>query len=55
MGTLSLANIAPFVESFNCARSAAVDILQVIERKSKLDPLSQDGLRPTTVTGHLGK
>ncbi|KAA0184394.1 hypothetical protein HAZT_HAZT005360 [Hyalella azteca] len=53
MGALSLANIAPFVESFNCARSAAVDIFEVIERKSKLDPLSQDGLRPTTVTGHL--
>ncbi|KAF2360286.1 ABC transporter-like [Trinorchestia longiramus] len=53
MGTISLGNSALALEVITLARVSAVDIFEILKRKSKLDPMSTEGLKPQIVNGDL--
>lgn len=44
---------SPHIEAFSTAKSAAANVFSIIDRESKIDSLSQDGLRPTSISGNI--
>ena len=53
IGSFSLGNVAPNVQAFTTAMAAASKIYATIDRKSPLDPDSEDGKKPDTVDGNV--
>ncbi|KAK7110228.1 ATP-dependent translocase ABCB1-like isoform X2 [Littorina saxatilis] len=53
IGAFSLGNASPSMESFNSARGAAYVIFKLIDTKSKIDNMMEEGKRPDTVRGVL--
>ncbi|KAL8602924.1 hypothetical protein ACOMHN_062619 [Nucella lapillus] len=51
IGAFSLGNASPSIQSFNSARGAAYIVFQLIDMKSKIDNMMEEGKRPDTVTG----
>ncbi|TVY82955.1 Leptomycin B resistance protein pmd1 [Lachnellula suecica] len=45
--------IAPQVTTFTNAAAAASELFEVIDKPSQLDPLSEDGIKPSTCNGHI--
>ncbi|XP_055919170.1 multidrug resistance protein homolog 49-like [Eupeodes corollae] len=43
----------PYLESFGAAKSAAKSIFSIIDRKTDIDPCSEDGLKPVELRGHI--
>ncbi|XP_062514381.1 ATP-dependent translocase ABCB1-like [Corticium candelabrum] len=50
IGAFALGHAAPSVETINTARGAAVSVFQIMDRKSQIDPLSDEGLNPPEET-----
>jgi ABC-type multidrug transport system fused ATPase/permease subunit len=46
IGAFALGHAAPNVETINVARGAALRVFETIDRKSEIDPLSDEGLKP---------
>lgn len=44
---------SPHIESFATAKSAAANVFSVIDRESRIDSLSPDGLRPSSISGNI--
>lgn len=44
---------SPHIEAFSAAKSAATSVFSVIDRDSRIDSLSQDGLRPSSISGNI--
>ena len=44
IGAENISRTGPFVEAFSSARGAAESIFNVIDRKSKIDAMSNDGI-----------
>ncbi|KAK2746070.1 multidrug-resistance transporter mdr5 [Myotisia sp. PD_48] len=53
IGTSSLTMIAPSIGEFTKAGAAAHDVLTMIARESKIDSMSDEGLKPESVEGGL--
>ncbi|KAF8852381.1 ABC transporter-like protein [Acephala macrosclerotiorum] len=53
IGAFSLGNVAPNVQAFNTAVSAAAEIFATIDRQSPLDPESDQGEKPDAIEGSL--
>jgi len=49
----SLGMMAPSIMSLSLGRGAAYEIFQIIDRKSKIDSLSTEGLKPETCQGNI--
>ncbi len=49
----SLTQLAPNILTFTSATSAAAVLFKCIDRKSEIDPLSDEGERPKTIDGHI--
>lgn len=54
MGAMNVGQTAPYVEAFSVARGAAATIFNIVERKSAIDPASQEGEKPGSITGTIG-
>ncbi|ODH50009.1 hypothetical protein GX48_03813 [Paracoccidioides brasiliensis] len=48
-----LTQMAPHVIAFSKGASAASELFRTIDRDSKIDPLSEDGLRPNELNGNI--
>jgi len=53
IGGFQIGQAAPYVESFNIARSAAGAVYRVIERDSEIDSSSTTGDSPKSITGNI--
>jgi ATP-binding cassette subfamily B (MDR/TAP) protein 1 len=53
MGAMALGQAGPNMSAFAAGRGAAVGVFKVLDRVSAIDSLSEDGLRPETVTGRI--
>ncbi|CAL4223375.1 unnamed protein product, partial [Meganyctiphanes norvegica] len=53
MGAMNLGQSAPYLEAFNVARGAASTIFDVVQRKSQIDPTSDEGSRPISIKGNI--
>ena len=53
MGTSSLTAIAPAIGEFTKAALAAKSVLQLIAQEPRIDPISQEGIHPESVRGHI--
>ncbi|TMW60933.1 hypothetical protein Poli38472_000975 [Pythium oligandrum] len=53
MGGMALGQAGPSVQAMFSARAAAYDVFAVINRKSLIDPLSEDGKKLNSVTGRI--
>ncbi|KOS45616.1 hypothetical protein ACN38_g3465 [Penicillium nordicum] len=53
VGATSLTTIMPHLIDFVRAASAAAELFQLMDRKSKIDPFDDSGERPTDVVGYL--
>ena len=53
IGIISMTLIVPAIGEVAKASAAAQGLFEIIDRKSKIDPLDHSGEKPTTVTGHL--
>ncbi|KAF7192503.1 Sophorolipid transporter, partial [Pseudocercospora fuligena] len=51
VGSSAITNLTPHILQFTRAGSAAAELFQTIDRTSDIDPLSTDGLMPTTTKG----
>lgn len=49
----SLTQLAPNFITFTSAVSAAATLFKAIDRESEIDPLSEEGVRPETIEGHI--
>ncbi|KAL8871210.1 MAG: hypothetical protein Q9174_002912 [Haloplaca sp. 1 TL-2023] len=49
----SVSLLAPQLQSFSTAASAAAELFAVIDRESELDPLDEAGKSPSTCQGHI--
>lgn len=49
----SLTQLAPNIITFTSATSAAAVMFRAIDRKSEINPLSEDGLRPESIEGRI--
>ena len=49
----SVSLLAPQLQSFSTAASAAAELFSVIDRESELDPLDQAGVSPSKCQGHI--
>ncbi|KAL8842382.1 MAG: hypothetical protein Q9176_002771 [Flavoplaca citrina] len=49
----SVSLLAPQLQSFSTAASAAAELFSVIDRDSELDPLDQAGISPSTCQGYI--
>lgn len=48
VGAVNLANISPLLSVLDNACAAAANVFRVIDRKSKIDPMSDEGLMPNS-------
>lgn len=53
IGAMSLGQAAPAFSAFSVAMGAAPRVYEIIDRKSAIDPLSDDGDQPSSVNGSL--
>ncbi|TMW58939.1 hypothetical protein Poli38472_007084 [Pythium oligandrum] len=53
MGAMAIGQVAPGVEAFTSARTAAYDMIQIINRPSPIDPFSLDGKKLGKVIGQI--
>lgn len=53
LAATAMTTIAPQILVITKASSAAEELFQTIDRKSEIDPLSEDGVVPTTCTGDI--
>ncbi|XP_049809966.1 ATP-dependent translocase ABCB1-like isoform X1 [Schistocerca nitens] len=53
MGSWMFGMSSPFIEAFSTARGAAAKVFAVIDRKSPIDSLSEEGERPSDVNGDV--
>ncbi|KXN70088.1 multidrug resistance protein 1 [Conidiobolus coronatus NRRL 28638] len=53
MGSYALSSIGPYVQSVMKAQGAAAKLYQCIDRKSKIDPIADTGLKPAVVRGEI--
>ncbi|KAL4796601.1 P-loop containing nucleoside triphosphate hydrolase protein [Aspergillus venezuelensis] len=53
IGSQSLTLIGPFIGEATKTSAAAQELFEVIDRKSEMDSLADDGERPLVVTGHI--
>ncbi len=51
MGSMAIGQATPSLSAFAVGQGAAVGVFKVLDRKSKIDALSEDGLRPESVKG----
>ena len=49
----SITVIAPQIQSFTIASSAAAELFEVLDKPSRLDPLSFEGKTPASCHGHI--
>jgi len=49
----SISTIAPQIQAFTNASSAAAELFEVLDKASQLDPLSRDGKVPTDIRGEI--
>lgn len=52
-GAQNIGMSSPHIEAFSMAQSAAGSVFSVIDRESKIDSLSPDGLRPSEINGNI--
>lgn len=45
--------IAPSFQTFSNTAAAASELFEIIDTPSKLDPLSEEGMKPATCNGHI--
>lgn len=53
VGAQNLGMSSPQIEAFSMASTAAGGIFSVMDRESKIDPLSPHGLRPSSFSGNI--
>ena len=53
LGTTSVMLVAPQLQSITNASSAASELFSIIDKPSLLDPLSPEGMQPTSCTGEI--
>ncbi len=53
MGAMGLDQVAPAFGSFASAQSAAPRMFEIIDRESKIGPLSSEGENPASCSGHI--
>ena len=53
IGAFSMAMLAPNLQSMSFAQAAGGKVFETIDRPSKIDSFSSEGLRPATCLGHL--
>ncbi|GFR90415.1 multidrug resistance protein 1 [Elysia marginata] len=53
LGVLALGLAAPSAIIVNTGRAAAFSVFEILDRKSKIDSLSVEGLKPPSLTGNL--
>ena len=53
LGATSVLLITPQFQSITNASSAAAELFSIIDKSSLLDPLSSDGIQPTSCTGEI--
>ncbi|XP_055916390.1 multidrug resistance protein homolog 49 [Eupeodes corollae] len=53
MGAQNLGLSSPHLEAFAVAKGAAKSIFKTIDRKTEIDPMGEEGLRPETVSGDI--
>ncbi|KAK3580600.1 hypothetical protein CHS0354_002698 [Potamilus streckersoni] len=53
IGTMSLAQAFPALETISASRAAAARVFEIIERKSYIDVTSDTGTKPSTVRGNI--
>ena len=54
MGAMNVGQSAPFLEAMNVARGAAANIFDILERESKINPISEEGMKPQKFNGYVG-
>lgn len=52
-GAFSVGNALPFINSVSTAIGSAKSVFKVIRRIPKIDPYSENGLKPKTVVGYI--
>ncbi|XP_015524858.1 ATP-dependent translocase ABCB1 [Neodiprion lecontei] len=53
MGSMNFGTASPFIEAFGIAKAAGAKVFAVIERKSSIDSLSNDGVKPKNTNGAI--
>lgn len=53
IGAFSMAMLAPNLQSLSFAQAAGGKVFETIDRQSKIDAFSDEGIRPATCMGHL--
>ena len=53
LGATSVLLLTPQIQSITNASSAAAELFSIIDKSSLLDPLSSDGIQPTSCTGEI--
>jgi ATP-binding cassette subfamily B (MDR/TAP) protein 1 len=53
IGAFAIGNVTPNNDAINEARGAAVKVFEIIDRKSKIDPLSDEGDKLANVKGNV--
>lgn len=53
IGATAMSALAPQIQSFTNAASAATELFSIIDKKSLLDPLSTQGKQPATCNGEI--
>jgi ABC-type multidrug transport system fused ATPase/permease subunit len=50
---MMMGQATPYMEAFSMAKAAAASVFAVIDRESKIDSLSQGGMKPSSVLGEI--
>ncbi|KAF2279256.1 multidrug resistance protein-like protein 1 [Westerdykella ornata] len=53
LAATALTSVAPQILTLTKASSAAAEMFRMIDRKSEIDPLSEEGIIPSQCTGHI--
>ena len=53
IGATAMSSIAPQIQSITNASSAAAELFAIIDKKSELDPLSDEGIKPESFQGDI--
>ena len=53
IGAMSIGQASPSITSFASGRGAATKIFEMIDRKSKINPLNDSGGKPSFVSGQI--
>lgn len=53
MGAMNLGASSPFIETFGIAKGAAAKVFKIIEQKSTIDPMADQGTVPKSCQGEI--